>query len=102
MDDTTLRHIALMMTVNCVRNTIIEDYHADGKLSDDEMMAFNKDVHNKIYTFLKNWLGSKGDDLAGFFEAMSLLLPSDWDKAKIDTELSQGINALKRSKRRQE
>lgn len=99
MDDEMLRVIALMMAVNCVRNTIIEDYHADDKLSDDEMMAFNKDVHNKIYTFLKYWFGSKGKDLEDFFQAMSMLLPLDWDQAQIDAELLEGINAFKKVER---
>ena len=37
------------MTLNCVRNTIIENYHCQGKLSDDDMKAFNKEVVNRIY-----------------------------------------------------
>ena len=45
--------MALMMVIHCVRNTVIEDYHADGKLSEEEMMKFNKEVSDKIYTFLQ-------------------------------------------------
>jgi len=40
------------MAANCVRNTIIEDYHSQGKLTDEEMKAFNKEVASKLYTFL--------------------------------------------------
>ena len=27
-----LKRLALLMAVNCVRNTVIEDYHSDGKI----------------------------------------------------------------------
>ncbi len=47
-DGSHLKDIALIMSVNCVRNTIIENYHAEGKRSDDEMKAFNKEVANKL------------------------------------------------------
>ncbi len=51
MDDESIQSLALIVAVNCVRNTVIEDYHADGKLSDGDMKNFNKDVANKLYTF---------------------------------------------------
>ena len=42
------KDLALRMALYCVRNTVIENYHAAGKISDPEMMAFNKKVVNKI------------------------------------------------------
>jgi hypothetical protein len=41
-DDDVTSKFALLMAVTCVRNTVIEDYHANGQLSDADMMAFNK------------------------------------------------------------
>jgi len=41
------------MTVNCIRNTVIENYHARGSLSQADMKAFNEEVSNKLYTFLR-------------------------------------------------
>lgn len=43
----------LRMALHCVRNTVIENYHAQGKISDAEMKAFNIEVVNKLYTFLQ-------------------------------------------------
>ena len=40
------------MALHCVRNTVSEDYHASGKLTDAEMSAFNHEVADKIYSFL--------------------------------------------------
>ena len=41
MDEKLLKQFAKMITLNCVRNTVIEDYHARGSLSQEEMKAFN-------------------------------------------------------------
>ena len=40
------------MGLHCVRNTVIEQYHAAGKLTDAEMKAFNKEVADNLYSFL--------------------------------------------------
>jgi hypothetical protein len=40
------------MAVTCFRSTVIETYHAEAKITDPEMMAFNKEVANKLYTFI--------------------------------------------------
>lgn len=57
------------MTVHCIRNTIIENYHAQGKISDPEMGAFTKEVGNNIYTLLHLLFNPKyrkeGDILLG-------------------------------------
>ena len=42
----SLKRLALLIAVNCVRNTVIEDDHAAGKLDDPEMKAFNHKVAN--------------------------------------------------------
>ena len=32
MPQSDLKRLALLMAVNCVRNTVIEDYHSDGMM----------------------------------------------------------------------
>jgi len=55
--------LSKLITVNCVRNTIIENYHAEGKISDEEMKAFNKEVCNHIYTALTIYARANGEEL---------------------------------------
>lgn len=98
----TITDVALRMALYCVRNTIIEDYHAKGKLSDMEMMAFNKEVVNKIYTFLQvagnpkfknnniltfNSLGT----LPGMFHK-----PFGWDSPILDKGALQTLKLLEK------
>jgi len=47
------KFFALHIALHCVRNTVIEKYHTESKISDTEMMAFNKEVANKVYSFLE-------------------------------------------------
>lgn len=49
----TNEYFALHIALHCMRNTVIEKYHLEGKISDLEMKAFNKEVANKIYSFLE-------------------------------------------------
>ncbi|QMU63069.1 MAG: hypothetical protein GKR88_01465 [Flavobacteriaceae bacterium] len=80
---------ALKMAVTCVRNTVIESYHEGkipqsktgdysdvkvvtpygeiawnevAKINDMEMKTFNKEVTNRLYTYLEILLGQKYKD----------------------------------------
>ena len=50
---TNNQDLALRMALHCVRNTVIENYHTQGKISDEEMKAFNIEVANNIFTYLE-------------------------------------------------
>lgn len=79
-----LKRLALIMAVKCVRNTIIEDYHAAGKLTEREMEAFNKQVANKLYTFLKYLLAPPSPERDRFLRNAEKLYPHDWDEPQMD------------------
>jgi hypothetical protein len=91
MPPSDLKQLALLMAVNCVRNTVIEDYHSDGKLSDAEMKAFNQEVANKIYTFL-HYLYLPGQDQEAFLNAMGMMYPNHWDQPELDSEFVEAAN----------
>ena len=95
MGPASLKRLALLMAVNCVRNTIIEDYHAAGKLDDAEMKAFNQEVANKIYTFL-HYLNNKPIEVSqAFLLSMGVMYPSNWDQPKIDRGLTAGVRLFR-------
>jgi len=91
-----LKRLALLMTVNCVRNTVIEDYHAQGKLDDSEMKAFNQEVADKIYTFLHYLHNKPIADSQAFLLAMGVMYPSNWDQPKIDRRFAQAAKFFKK------
>jgi hypothetical protein len=97
MPPSELKRLALLIAVNCVRNTVIENYHSDEKLSDPEMMAFNQDVANKIYTFLHYMFNKPQEDQEAILSAMGMMYPSNWDQPKLDADFVKAINFFKRA-----
>ena len=95
-----LQRLALLMAVNCVRNTVIERYHAAGKIDDSEMKAFNQEVANKIYTFLHYLFAKPDEDRDVFLRAMGAMYPRNWDKPKLDREFTEAVKILKRIDKR--
>ncbi len=100
--DNTIADLSLRMALYCVRNTVIEDYHTQGKLSDSEMMALNKEVVNKIYTFLQiagNPKFKKGNILT--FNGLGTLpirfyKPFGWDAPNLDKGVIELLRLLER------
>jgi hypothetical protein len=91
--DSFFRDLALRMALHCVRNTVIEDYHAAGKLTDPEMAALNKEVVNKLYAFLM--IVFHPDYEAIRKNALSRLYPPQWDEPKFDEFFSMFLKAIK-------
>ena len=86
------------MTLNCVRNTVIEKYHGEGKLSDADMKAFNKEVVNRIYTFLDTWLNrsdKERDLFLGTMAAQADGFVKTWDEPELDRNLWAGAKTMK-------
>lgn len=98
MPSSELKRLALLMAVNCVRNTVIENYHADGKLSDEEMKVFIQEVANKIYTFLHYTTTKPPEDQAALLSVMSMMYPSNWDQPKLDADFVKSVSLLKKRK----
>jgi hypothetical protein len=97
LKERTLQELALMVTVHCVRNTVIETYHAEGKLSDPEMKAFNVEVANRLYTVLVALLDSEySEDRDEYIHRLRGGLPHDWDTPVFDDGLAWTLIALKR------
>jgi hypothetical protein len=94
ISDDPLRGIALIMSVTCVRNTIIEKYHADGKLDDNDMEAFNRQVADRIYTFL-HYLLSTARDASDLIEALRHYMPTDWDVPQRDAYIDKAVEAYR-------
>jgi hypothetical protein len=96
MPPSDLQRLALLMTVNCVRNTVIEVYHSDGKLSDSEMKSLNREVANKIYTFLHYLFNAPQEEQEAFLSTMGMVYPSGWDKPKMDDDFVKAVKLFRK------
>jgi len=52
VDNATPAEMACALAHFCFRNGPVEDMHAEGKLSDEDMKILNKYCHDKLFTFL--------------------------------------------------
>ena len=91
-----VKSLALLMAVNCVRNTVIENYHSEGKLTQDEMKHFNKEVSDKLYTFLEYMINKPLVDWEALQTAMQWMYPTNWDEPKLDQDLVKAASFVKK------
>lgn len=92
-----IRQLALVMTNVCVRNTVIEDYHANGQLSDEEMKAFNQEVANKVYTFMRLAIFNLDhQEAADFMKMVMLQFPHGWDQPQDDPALAGSLSKYRK------
>jgi len=121
----SLKREALKMTVACVRNTIIENYHSGivpqsktgdysdvivqtpfgdipwndiSRINDDEMEAFNKEVSNLIYTYLQCLLNPSFDKniKEEFIKYSNFIYPDHWDEPKIDQRIIEASKKIRK------
>ena len=122
-----LQDLALMLSVNCVRNTIIEEYHGGiypssktgdysdvkvvtphgeiawndlARIRDEEMKAFNMEVADKVYTFLQLVFNpnQSEEDRTAYMKMISLSYPYDWNKPQMNKSILKGIEIAKGKK----
>ena len=96
---------AKLMTLYCFRNTIIERFHERGQLSQDDMKAFNKEVLNRLYTFLdctRNRSKREKDLFLGRLTAELNGYTAGWDEPEFDENLWSGEKKCRELIRRNE
>lgn len=94
MSEDEYKALALSVTVYCVRNTVIENYHAEGKLSDEDMKAFNKEVADKMYTFLTFLLDKQNNEYEAMMRVLLKYRPTNWDAPKLDQNFLNSIRCM--------
>lgn len=95
MDAKVVQHMALLMSVNCVRKTVLDDFVADGKLSQQDLQALIHESTDKLYTFLNYLLNRSEEDKQLFLEVMNNSYPSDWKAPEIAPVFEEAVAMLK-------
>lgn len=123
-----LEDLALLLTIDCVRNTVIETYHGGispstetgdysdvkvvtpygeipwqevSRLNNDEMKAFNIEVSNKLYTLLRFLFDPKYKEERDLFLNnfhVQSSIPKDWNKPILDQGIMNVVKKLKKQK----
>lgn len=91
MDSQVIQHMAMLMSVNCVRKTVLDDYLNDGKLSLDEVQALVTESTDKLYTFLTYLLDRSEDDKKTFLEIMNTSYPQEWPAPELSDVFEEAV-----------
>ena len=101
MDEKVIQHMALLMAVNCVRKTVLDDYLSEGRLSEDELQRFISESTDKLYTFLTYLLNRPENDKQLFLEIMNYSYPRDWPQPEISAVFEEAVALLKEQRKAQ-
>lgn len=95
MDAQVIQHMALLMSVNCVQKTVLDDYASDGRLTEEEMQTLITEVTNKLYTFLTYLLDKSEGEKQVFLEVMNSSYPHDWAQPVISEVFEEAVKIAK-------
>lgn len=98
MDAKVIQHMALLMSVNCVRKTVLDDFLSEGKLSQEDLQRFIHESTDKLYTFLTYLLNRSEEDKQVFLEVMNSSYPSDWQQPEISAVFEEAVALSKASR----
>ncbi|WP_263080604.1 hypothetical protein [Endozoicomonas sp. Mp262] len=95
MNEDTVKKLALIISANCIKESVIEQCHTNNKISDKELNAFNQQMSDKIYTFLTYLLNKPANEYTVMMEAMAKNYPTAWPLPNLDTSF---LNQTKQTK----
>lgn len=84
MNDQTVKKLALIIAANCTRETELEESLKQGQLSPEQLSNFNRQMSNKLYTFLTYLLNKPADEYSVMMEALAQHFPDDWSAPELD------------------
>jgi hypothetical protein len=94
VSDQESKSLAMRIAAYCVRLSIIEQYHQEGKLSDEEMKAFNKEVVNRLYTFFKYANSELPEERTATAEILYAHHPRNWDEPVLDPLFVNSVQSV--------
>ena len=95
MDSSVIRHMTLLMVVNCVRKTKLEDLLSAGKISQSEIDALMQEVSDKLYTFLTYLLARSENEKTQFLSLMNQSYPGDWEQPELSEVFEEAMALIK-------
>jgi hypothetical protein len=101
MDEKVIQHMALLMSVNCVRKTVLDDYFNNGQISEADLNAFITEATDKLFTFLTYLLDKSEQDKQSFLEVMNTSYPHNWPAPKLSAVFEEAVHIMQQQKLKQ-
>lgn len=84
MNDQTVKKLALIIAANCTRESELDESLKQGNLSQEQLNSFNRQMSNKLYTFLTYLLNKPADEYSVMMEALAKHFPENWEAPELD------------------
>ena len=91
MNEDTVKKLALIITANCTRQSVMEESCRQGKITQEALSQFNKQMSDKIYTFLSYLLHKPADEYSVMIEELSKNYPTTWPMPELDQTFTQVV-----------
>ena len=100
--DPAMERLAVLLVVNCFRNTVLENYHSEWpEFSQAKMKALMKESVNKLHTALHAIFTGDQATQDAAWEALNVYYPPAWDKPEFDQGLLRAIELTKQARKRE-
>lgn len=93
MEQQSIQKLALIISANCVRKSTFDQCHDSGKINDQQYQQFNKELSDRLYTFLTYLLQKPADEYSEMMEAMAEHFPETWDQPELSDALMKHVSA---------
>lgn len=87
MDENTVKKMALVIAANCLMND-----SGEAKTTNDLSPQLNKQVANRLYTFLLYLLNKPSNEYSSLMNELAKNYPKDWDLPELDTKFTEIAN----------
>ena len=100
--DPAMERLAVLLVVNCFRNTVLENYHTDWpEFTQAKMKALMKEAVSKIHTALHAFFTGDEATQSAAWEVLNVYFPPQWDKPEFDQGLLRTIELTKQARKRE-
>ena len=92
MNEDIVKQVALIITANCLENSVVDTLHDKGVITDEQVRAFNKQVGDRLYTFLLYLLNKPSQQYSALLEALAQKYPGNWPLPELDAHFAEIVS----------
>ena len=77
MEEQNIKKLALILTANCIQQSTIEECQKKGQINEQQFNQINREMSDRIYTFLTYLLQKPANEYTSMLEAMAQYFPEN-------------------------
>ena len=98
MNDDTIKKLALVITTNCTRESVLDECKSKDQINQSQLDLLNRQISDRLYTFLTYLLNKPAPEYSQMMETLFKHSPQNWPSPKIYPEFVSNQTPLKTTK----